>query len=379
MKKILVSGGAGFIGSSLALKLLAAGWDVKVLDNLSEQIHGNDPEKSFLFSRIKKDVEFIRGDVRNKADWERALSGRDSVVHLAAETGTGQSMYQITRYTGVNIDGTAILMEALAEDKDRDDIERLVCASSRAVYGEGKYECSEHGVQYPRARLEKDLLQARFEPLCEVCGKPLEARKTDERSAMQPTSIYGITKLGQEQIVMTMGAALGLPCVSLRFQNVYGPGQSLSNPYTGILAIFTNLLKEGKRINIFEDGKETRDFVFIEDVVDSIILSLSRPAAPGQVFNIGTGVPTSVMEIARLLKEIVGGESKIETTGNFRIGDIRHNFADISRARSVLGFDPKMGMREGVKGFVKWAMTQDAPVSAYEESLIEMKLKGLMK
>jgi len=377
MKRVLISGGSGFIGSSLALKLLKMGYFVRVMDNLSTQIHGTDPEKSYLFNRIKPYVEFQKGDVRIRNDWEKALLDCDTVVHLAAETGTGQSMYQIRHYTDVNIGGTAILMEILAEKKVQ--IERLIVASSRAVYGEGKYYCVQHGAVYPDGRDEKDMIAGHFEPRCPKCGEFVKMAMTDEESRLKPTSLYGITKLTQEQIVLTMGAALGVPSVALRFQNVYGPGQSLHNAYTGILAIFTTLLRTSKKINIFEDGKESRDFVFIDDVVRSIILALEHNKAPGKVFNIGTGIPLNVIDTANYLKEIIGGNSEITVSGNFRLGDIRHNVADLSLAESILGYRPDINVKVGIKRFVDWVLTQDVPQNVYEESLEEMRNKGLFK
>jgi dTDP-L-rhamnose 4-epimerase len=377
MSTICISGGAGFIGSSLALRLLSEGHKVRILDNLSPQIHGANPEDSFLFSRIAGRVEFVRGDVRIREDWEKALEGCDSVVHLAAETGTGQSMYLVKRYTEVNVEGTATLLEILAEK--RHSVKRLVIASSRAVYGEGKYRCEKDGAVYPDGRQETDMIAGRFEPRCPVCGEFVERVPTDEESALKPASLYGITKLTQEQMTMTIGRAIGLECAGLRFQNVYGPGQSLRNPYTGILAIFTNLLREGKKINIFEDGRESRDFVYIDDAVESILLALNETAAVGSVFNVGTGEPLSVIEIVGCLKELVGGKSEIAISGNFRIGDIRHNVADLSRAREFLGFQPKVAAKDGIRRYAEWVLTQEADSTGYETSLEEMRKKGLFK
>ena len=377
MKRVLISGGAGFIGSSLALRLLDSGDKIRILDNLSPQIHGPDGESSYLFKRLRGHVEFLKGDVRNREDWERALDGCDSVVHLAAETGTGQSMYMVKHYVDVNIQGTAVLMEVLAQG--RFPMERLVVASSRAVYGEGAYRCLRHGDVYPAGRDENDLKNGHFEPRCPRCGAFVTMAITPEDAPLSPTSLYGITKLAQEQMVMTMGSALGLPCVGLRFQNVYGPGQSLHNPYTGILAIFTNLLRSGKGINIFEDGRESRDFVFIDDVVHSIVSSLAGGRADGRVLNIGSGVPLTVFDAANYLKELLGGRSEIAVSGNFRIGDIRHNVADLRRAEEALDFRPTVDVKDGIKRYVDWVLTQDAHSTGYEESLNEMRAKGLLK
>ena len=263
-RKILITGGAGFIGSNLALELNNRGYSVTVIDNLSEQVHKKGKE-STLYLSIKGKVNFINGDVRKKGDWEKALRGQDIVVHLAAETGTGQSMYEISRYVEVNIQGTAHLLHFLSNNNH--SIKKVIVASSRAVYGEGKYFCEEHFIVYPEIRKEVDLISGRFECTCPVCGREVKLQATDELSKLHPTSVYGITKHNQEQMVLTVCSALGIPAIAYRYQNVYGPGQSLCNPYTGILSIFSTQIKNNNQINIFEDGRESRDFVYIDDVV----------------------------------------------------------------------------------------------------------------
>src|SRR5690606_20496548 len=258
-KKVLITGGAGFIGSNLAFQLVNKGYQVRVMDNLSEQIHGAHSE---LLESIIDKVEFIRGDVRKEEDWQQALEGQEILVHLAAETGTGQSMYEVQKYVDVNINGTAIFLDYLVNQKHK--IEKVVVASSRAIYGEGKYECREHGVMYPKERKEADLLKGEFEPKCPICNKELILKATDEDSKIHPSSLYGITKQNQEQMVLNICGSIGIPAVAFRYQNVYGPGQSLKNPYTGILSIFSTQMKNGNDLNIFEDGEESRDFVFID-------------------------------------------------------------------------------------------------------------------
>lgn len=378
-KKILITGGAGFIGSNVALKLLDKGYEVVVLDSLSPQIHGDDPDNtSPLFNSIKDKVKFIHGSVTNREDWHKALDGVDCVVHLAAETGTGQSMYEIAKYVETNIGGTALLLDILANEKTK--VKRVVVAESRAIYGEGRYFSEElNAYVYPSMRNEADMLSGDFEVKYPECKKPLTLVATIEDSKVHPTSVYGITKQVQGQLVHLVCQSLGIESVSFRYQNVYGPGQSLSNPYTGILSIFSTRIKNGNEINIFEDGKETRDFVYIDDVADATILGIEVPAANGQVFNIGTGIPTDVLTVAKTLMEKYGKEVPLRVSGNFRVGDIRHNFADISLAKEILGFEPKWSFSDGIGKFSEWVDLQDVQNDKYEDSLKEMKDKGLFK
>jgi dTDP-L-rhamnose 4-epimerase len=374
---ILITGGAGFIGSSLALALIERGHSVTVLDNLSPQIHGYEAEhNSFLFQRIKGKVSFVKGDVCKEADWEKVLPDQDVVVHLAAETGTGESMYRIKKYTDVNIGGTSILLDLLANGKYH--VSKLVVASSRAIYGEGKYLTSSGNYVYPESRKPERLTAGKFE--VEFYGEEkLTLVATDEESKIHPTSVYGITKQVQEQMVMTICNAIQIAPVSFRYQNVYGPGQSLKNPYTGILSIFSNLIKHGKSVNIFEDGKESRDFVFIDDVIAATIAGIEMEAANGKVFNVGSGVATSVLEVAEALTKAYNINVPLEISGDFRLGDIRHNVADITRIRQLLGFIPKVSFSEGIKLFASWVNEQKFSLTDYDKSLKEMRSKGLMK
>ena len=377
-KNILITGGGGFIGSSLSLALLAIGHDITVLDNLSPQIHGVDAETSSLLNRIRGKVNFVHGDVTSRDDLLKVLPGVDTVVHLAAETGTGQSMYAIRHYADVNVGGTALLLDLIANE--RFPVRRLVVASSRAVYGEGKYQCPEHGVLFPGARSENEMAQGRFEHVCPICMQTLQLLPTDETSVLQPSSVYGVTKLTQEQLVLSVGKALGISALAFRYQNVYGPGQSLSNPYTGILSIFSTRLRHGNPVNIFEDGKESRDFVFIDDVVEATLRGIEHPdSALVDVFNVGSGVATEVLTIANTLRAYLGGESTITVSGQFRAGDIRHNVADLGKASRVLGFSPKVSIEEGLCHFVDWVRGEHVEDDRYEESLNELRAKGLFK
>lgn len=378
MKNVLVTGGAGFIGSNVALNLLAKGYNVTVLDNLSKQIHGENPDvASPLYLSIKDKVNFIRGSVTSRQDWLTALDGQDAVIHLAAETGTGQSMYEIDKYIDTNVRGTALLLDILTNTKHH--VKRVLVAESRAIYGEGKYHCATCGNVYPNERLEDDMVGGDFECKCPKCGGELELVATTEDSAIHPSSVYGITKQVQGQLVHLVCPTIGVESVSFRYQNVYGPGQSLSNPYTGILSIFSTRIKNGNGINIFEDGKETRDFVYIDDVVVATILGLEVDEANGHVFNVGTGVATDVLTVAKTLCEKYGVQVPITVSGNFRLGDIRHNFADITLARKILGFSPKWSFSDGIAQFCKWVDKQEVQEDNYEASIQEMKEKGLYK
>lgn len=376
---VLISGGAGFIGSNLALSLLAQGHQVTVLDNLHHQVHGEDAEaSSYLYRLIRNKVAFVKGDVTQRPDWEACLAGQDAVVHLAAETGTGQSMYRIAHYTDVNLGGMALLLDVLANTPNH-SVRKIVLASSRAVYGEGKYIGPLGETVYPAQRTETDLSRGFFDVRYPGISAPLQAAPTDETSALHPTSVYGLNKLHQEQLLATVCPTIGISPVILRYQNVYGPGQSLHNPYTGILSIFSTLIQRGQEINVFEDGLESRDFVYIDDVVAATILALTKDTANKQVFNVGTGVPTTVMEVAEALVERFGKPTKLHVSGNYRLGDIRHNFADMARIKTALGYVPKISFGEGIGRFVDWVEQQHLGESKYEESLREMVERGLLK
>ena len=376
--KVLITGGAGFIGSNLALRLLKHGFEVTVLDNLSEQIHGVEAENtSPLYRSIKDKVQFIKGTVTSVDDWKKAIADKEVIVHLAAETGTGQSMYQVSKYVDVNIGGTAIMLDLLANNKT--NVKKVVIASSRAIYGEGKYISNELGVVYPEHRTADLMDEGNFEVTYPGATSPLQLAATDEESKVHPSSVYGITKYNQEQMVMTVCSSIGIAPVAFRYQNVYGPGQSLSNPYTGILSIFSTLIKNNKPINIFEDGKESRDFVFIDDVVEATYLGIVNENANGQIFNVGTGVAITVEEVASLLVAYYNIRVPLQVSGNYRLGDIRHNYADITKIHKVLGFTPEIDFNTGLKKFTDWVNQQEVQKSKYEESIREMKAKGLMK
>lgn len=375
---ILITGGAGFIGSNLALKLIEKGHYITVLDNLSKQIHGENPEEtSPLYLSIKDKVKFIQGTVTSSEDLIKAIDGQDVIVHLAAETGTGQSMYQIEHYTNVNIGGTALLLDILTNKPN--SVKKVVVASSRSIYGEGKYLSEKFGVVYPSYRLDGDMMNGDFEVKYPEETNPLQLLPTDEETKIQPSSVYGITKYNQEQMVMTVCPSIGIAPVAFRYQNVYGPGQSLTNPYTGILSIFSTLIKNGKEINIFEDGKESRDFVFIDDVVNATILGIEKDEANGNVFNVGTGVATDVITVVNELINSYGISVPYRISGNYRLGDIRHNFADLTKISTLLGFKPTVSFQQGIKAFTDWVEKQQIIEDKYDQSIEEMKNKGLLK
>jgi dTDP-L-rhamnose 4-epimerase len=375
--KILITGGAGFIGSNLALELQTRGHEVRVLDNLSEQVHGSNPLQSTLFLSVKDKVDFIKGSVTSKDDLSKALDTIDIVVHLAAETGTGQSMYEIKKYSDVNIAWTALLLDMVTNDHS--NVSKIVVASSRAVYGEGKYKCQIHGIFFPKGRSNENMKAGFFEPRCPICNKDLSAQPTDEESVLQPTSIYGISKLTQEQMVLTVCKSVGISGIAFRYQNVYGPGQSLSNPYTGILSIFSNRIRHNKGINIFEDGKESRDFVYIDDVVNATASGVEIETPICDPINVGSGVATDVMTITDKLQDLLDNRVETKVTGQFRIGDIRHNFADVNDLEKILNYRPSVTLDTGIKNFIKWVKSESVMNDYYEHSLEQLKSKGLLK
>ena len=373
-KNILITGGAGFIGSNISLKLLKEGYNVTILDNLSEQIHGKNAEIPF---DLKGKVTFIKGDVRNKDDWRKAVQGQDIIVHLVAETGTGQSMYEINKYAEVNICGTANMLDILVNENH--SIKKIILASSRAIYGDGKYTCEKCGVVYPNNREDKDMQAGDFLVRCPKCNnKDIKLLTTDEQSLINPISIYAITKYTQENLISITCKALKIPYVILRYQNVYGPGQSLLNPYTGIVSVFSTRIKKGSNnLDLFEDGKESRDFVYIDDVIDATILGIEKREADYEIFNVGSGRSISILEVARTLKNSYNSEINIKISGNYRAGDIRHNYADLTKIRNKLGFEPKINFEEGINKFINWVEKQNVEKDLYIKSISEMKDKGL--
>ena len=369
MGNILITGGAGFIGSNVARKLVKDGYRITILDNFLPQIHGG---KNELPEDLADKVKLIEGDIADRFTLYDALEGQDAVIHYAAETGTGQSMYDISHYTNVNIQGTANLCEYIINEPHQ--IKNVIVASSRSIYGEGKYFSAEYGVVYPNSRTFQNVNES-YEVSCP------QLRATDESSKLHPSSFYGITKQVQEQMVILATRLKSINGFALRYQNVYGPGQSLKNPYTGILSIFSRLALQNEEINIFEDGLESRDFVYIDDVVDATISCLKYKQKGQHVLNVGSGVPVTVLEVVEEIVSHLKSKSKITLSGVFREGDIRHNFADLELIKKVIGFTPKWSFKKGVHSFIDWVLVQnDIPASTndYKRSLSELKEKGLL-
>jgi dTDP-L-rhamnose 4-epimerase len=380
-QKVLITGGLGFIGLELARTLVRRGMTVRLMDNLSPQIHGVDPQPELGALLEKPDVEIMRGDVCQRRDWVSALRDVSSVVHLAAETGTGQSMYRIGDYTSTNVLGTALLLDVLANDQHR--VTKLVLASSRSVYGEGAYQCTRCGLVYPAMRSLDNLQAGQWEPLCPCCCGAIQPVATPEIARTSPGSVYAATKLAQEDLVRIAGNALGIPFLVFRLQNVYGEGQSLNNPYTGILSIFSNRIRQGKKILLFEDGQESRDFVHVSDVAEAMALGLSSDGGDGRTLNVGSGAQVSVETIAQSLKREFHDSAPVIASGQYRLGDIRHNYADMAVIGQVLAFSPKVPLEEGIARFVRWVKTQPITQNGAEDGLDranrELIERGLMK
>ncbi|MFV5694915.1 NAD-dependent epimerase/dehydratase family protein [Flavobacterium sp. LB3P122] len=376
MKKILITGGAGFIGSNVARILVKEGYEITILDNFLPQIHGDKKE---LSDDLNGKVKLIIGDVANKETLYAALDGQDAVIHYAAETGTGQSMYAVSHYTNVNIQATANFCDYIINEVHQ--IQTVIVASSRSIYGEGKYNSLEYGTVYPSSRTFENVKES-FEVCCPKSGKHnLEVEATDESSKIHPSSFYGITKQVQEQMIILATQLKNINGYALRYQNVYGQGQSLKNPYTGILSIFTRLALKNEEINIFEDGLESRDFVHINDVVAATISCLKLEKKGQHILNVGSGVPVNVLEVAQEIVSYLKSDSEIKISGAFREGDIRHNYADLKLINQVIGFEPKWNFKEGLHSFIDWALLQnDIPkdTTDYIKSLGELKEKGLL-
>ncbi len=371
MEKVLVTGGAGFIGSHLVDELVRRGYGVKALDIFEEQVHqGKRPDY------LNKSCEYIKGDVRNAKDLKKALDGVNAVYHLAAQVGVGQSMYQIEKYVSHNTLGTAILMEYIISNRTKLKIRKIVVASSMSIYGEGAYSCSKCGPAEPIERDAKDLKKKIWEYSCPKCSGILKPAATGEEKSLRSNSIYAISKKDQEEIVLNLAKAYKLPAVALRFFNVYGPRQSLSNPYTGVCAIFQSRIKNNNPVLVYEDGLQTRDFVSVKDIADANILAMNSDNADYQYFNVGTGKPTSVLDIAKTLSRLYGKEPNVAIKNEYRIGDIRHCFADISKIQRI-GFKPSVNFNDGMAEMVEWGKKTKSVdrVNEADKLLAKMKLK----
>lgn len=368
-KRVLITGGAGFVGSHLADELMQRGYEVRALDNLSEQVHGSTGERP---SYLAEDVELQIGDIRDPDVVRKALDEVDAVVHLAAAVGVGQSMYRVADYVDENCVGTGTLLEALAQRP----VERLVVASSMSIYGEGLYRRANQSVVQSAKRSPEQLRAGRWEPSDES-GEPLSPVPTPESKAPALASVYALTKYAQERLCLLLGESYRIPTVALRFFNIYGTRQALSNPYTGVLAIFAARLLNDRPPLIYEDGLQRRDFVSVKDVARACRLALERPEAVGEVFNIGSGQPRTIRAVAHELASVLGKPHlHAELTGEYRVGDIRHCYADIGRARAVLGFEPQVSFADGLTELAQWLASQVA-VDRVAEARRELANRGL--
>lgn len=366
-ERILITGGAGFVGSHLANRLLSEGYQVRVLDNLTEQVHGTSERPAYLDQR----VELMKGDVRDSAKLAEALSDVDAVYHFAAAVGVGQSMYQIDHYVDVNNRGTAVLLEALAKRP----VKKLVVASSMSLYGEGYYR-DQTGHTFAPPERELAALKAGIWEL-QRNGENLIPVATPETKAPSPSSVYALSKYDQEKLCLMVGAAYKIPTTALRFFNIYGPHQALSNPYTGVLAIFSSRILNGRAPLIFEDGNQRRDFVSVHDIAQACLLALESDKASGEVFNIGSGENYSIKQIATEVARVLGREDlQAEITGEYRVGDIRHCFADIQKARSLLGYRPGVRLDDGLRELADWLQHQQAD-DRVEAMRSELSSRGL--
>ena len=371
--RVLVTGGAGYIGSHLVDALVARDYEVTVLDNLEPQVHRSGTWPSYANAK----ATYVRGDVRDRSMFEPLVLASDAVVHFGAAVSVGQSMYQIDRYVDVNTRGTALLLDILVNRKH--DVRKVIVASSIGVYGEGAYRCATHGVVAPAIRSEQQLAARDWEQRCPECGLHVASIPTPEDKALYRDNIYSMTKYHQEEMVLLIGKTYGIPAVAPRFFNVYGPRQSLSNPYAGVAAIWLSRLLNGKQPVVFEDGGQLRDFVSIHDVVDCLLLMLEKPGADYLPVNIGSGDTVTILQIAELLNRLLGTSIEPQVTQTGRKFDIRHNTADITRARTTLGFAPRVSLDEGFSELIEWAKTTpDVAVDFFDRALDELKAKGLL-
>ncbi|MCM8768788.1 MAG: SDR family NAD(P)-dependent oxidoreductase [Candidatus Omnitrophica bacterium] len=381
MNRILVTGGAGFIGSHLVDALIQKGNQVTVFDNLDRQVHPRGLPNHFNLRST-----FIRGDVRNRQALKEVVCQADAVVHLAAAVGVGQSQYQIAHYVESNIQGTANLLDILVNEKHR--VKKLLVASSMSIYGEGLYRCRQCGRVKPELRKGPQEIEGStdrekvrisrsdWEPKCPRCGGEIKAIPTPEDTPLIANSIYAISKKEQEEMALLIGKTYGLPVVALRFFNVYGPRQSLSNPYTGVTAIFLSRVKNNHPPVVYEDGQQTRDFIWVGDVVQACLLCLENEKADFQVFNVGTGKPVAIGQMAELIIQLLKKKLTPEITYTFRKGDVRHCFADTTQIRKALGFQAKTPLREGLLKLAGWARKVEAK-DRFEQAAKELKEKGL--
>lgn len=368
---ILVTGGAGFIGSHLVDKLVSEGYRVRILDNLTPQVHERK-----IPQYLNKKAEFIKGDVSNLDDIKKALEGIDVIFHEAAVVGVGQSMYEIEHYIHNNTLGTAKLLDYLVNNKH--SVKRILVASSMSAYGEGLYKCQKCGLVRPPFRTDEQMRKKEWELVCPNCGMLLEPVGIPESEPFRCNSIYAVTKQSQEDMTMIFGKAYGISATALRYFNVYGPRQSLSNPYTGVAAIFLSRLKNNKAPIVYEDGLQTRDFISVYDIAEANVICLENEKCFGKIFNVGTGNSTSIKKVAQILANILSKNIEPEITKKFRSGDVRHCTADTSLIEKTLGWKPKWDFEKGIKDLIAWGEKQDAK-DLFDQASKELNVKRLVK
>ncbi|MBN1521713.1 MAG: SDR family NAD(P)-dependent oxidoreductase [Candidatus Aureabacteria bacterium] len=371
MMRILVTGGAGFIGSFIVDELVKKGHSVRIFDSLDPQVHPHGKAPEWL----NKNSEFIQGDVRDYDSLKKAVDGMEVVFHHAAAVGVGQSQYQIKHYIDVNTGGTANLMDILANHKN--SVKKVIVAASMSSYGEGSYHCENHGLVRPNPRPEEQMKKGNWEQTCPVCGKTVAPVPIREEDRMLISSIYALTKKDQEDIVMNIGKTYCIPCVSLRFFNVYGPRQSLSNPYTGVAAIFMSRIKNDHPPVVYEDGLQSRDLISVHDIVRANIMAMEKDEANYQIFNVGVQNPVTILDIARVLSRLYGKDIQPVIQNKYRKGDIRHCFADISKIKDKIGWRPLVNFEDGMKELIDWAHGAQAE-DKFDTALKELKNKGLV-
>ncbi|MBS1266582.1 MAG: GDP-L-fucose synthase [Candidatus Woesearchaeota archaeon] len=369
-KRVLVTGGAGFIGSFVVDKLISQGHQVRIFDNLKQQVHqGKKPDY------LNPKAEFVLGDVTKSKELYEAMQDIDVIYHLAAAVGVGQSMYEVAHYVHQNSFGTANLLDLLVNKEH--DVKKLIVAASMSSYGEGAYKCDDCGVVYPPLRKVEQMKQGKWELFCPDCNNPIKPIPTDENKYQHCNSIYAISKKDQEDMVLNIGKTYGIPSVALRFFNVYGARQSLSNPYTGVAAIFMSRIKNNNSPVVYEDGMQTRDFISVHDIAKANLLALNSNAADYEVFNVGTGIPLTIKSIPLTLAKLYGSDVKLIVTNKYRKGDVRHCYADISKIKNKLGFEPTVNFEQGMEEFINWSKKAESD-DKFEKASSELKKKGLL-
>ncbi len=369
--RVLVTGGAGFIGSHLVDALLERGHEVTVFDTLDSQVHPGRRVPDY----VNAEARLVRGDMRDYDRLRDVVVHAEVIFHLAAAVGMGQSMYQVKKYVDVNTGGTANLLDILANRPH--NVRKLVVAASMSSYGEGKYRCERCGVQKPPMRSAETTGPGRWDPPCPGCGGPLAPVPTDERTSCDCEAVYALTKKHQEDLALSIGKTYGIPTVALRYFNTYGPRHSLNNPYTGVCAIFMSRIKNDRPPVVYEDGNQTRDFVSVHDIVQANLLAMEKDDGDGEVFNVGSGIPLKIREIAITLARLYGKDIEPEIAARFRKGDVRHCFADITKIRDRLGYDPTVSFDDGVRELIEWSRDADS-LDSFDAAEAELRDKGLV-